>query len=91
MNRMYIALAVVALSGAALAPQETRAEEHGQAARDQAQTRLVEQNRHLAEAAQRESAATASEALRDETRLDLEIRFVDHTSVLIAGDFKELL
>lgn len=91
MNRMYIALAVIALSGAALAPQEARAEEDAQAGNDQAQARLVEQNRHLAEAAHRESAATASEALRDEARLDLEIRFIGHTSMLIAGDVKELL
>lgn len=91
MNRMYIALAIIALSGAALAPQETRAEESGQAGAELSKARFVEQNRQRAEAAQRESAATASSALRDEARIDLEIRFIGHKSLLIAGGFKELL
>lgn len=91
MKRMTLALALASLAGAALAPQETRADDDRQPVSELSQSRLAEQNRHLAEAAQRESAATASEALQDETRVDLEIRFIGHTSMLLAGDFKELL
>ena len=89
MNRMYLALAILALYGAALAPQETRAEEDGKA--ELSPTQLVQQNRRLAETAQRESAADAADALRDATKLDLDIRVIGHNSVLIAGDFQAVL
>jgi hypothetical protein len=89
MNRMYLALALISLFGAILAPQETWAEEGGKT--ELSPTRLVEQNRHLAEAAQRESAASAAGAVRDATKVDLDIRVLGHNSVLIAGDFNEVL
>ncbi len=89
MNRMIIALALIALAGAMLVSQETRAGE--EAGSELSLARLVEQNRHLAEAAQRESATNAADALREEIKVDLDIRLIGHNSVLIAGDFKELL
>lgn len=79
------ALALALLAGSlALAPQgATACEDEGKEA---SRNELAQQNRSLAEQAQRESAASAVKSLLDATRLDLDIELVGLTSIKVAGE-----